>query len=633
MRPSPNPSQGEVPEKAVEDLYAAMPSGSTIAWTKLAPNRKDAWHQALAAALPAIRSQIDQEWEERLRRGDAPTQTSGPGAKGTVWMPVPEHEERLKEVERQRDEAQERASRADQTTRRVVAERDAARAALGEALEKYAAALRLPALSQPSSTPFQQDRRYTTEQARMRLREAMQIHEWPKDGTSEEYFIRAVFPDDQPLQQDPEVGGDEQNWLIGPSEGGPRVLDGPAVDENIAVVPEHRLRAAEGALFAIAAAREPNVPEGEVLSAASPSYRLWDRVKIAHAYFEGRTVWHVQDQPEADPEVPRCGESERVRLWDALRLLAITHFDHERLITDEEFDCTDLFEEGKVQHVEIGQTGEKDCHLTAEGMEAIQEALGGPLNPALIQPHSDCQPTPELLGEEAAEAIRELDEIAMAAWRAREALHLNLAELGRGLDSETTKALADLVNDLNEHMPLSEDGRVWRMRKVVRRVVEDCERGEGHARGEDAEAARPDGAAGPVRTACQSSSASRSGLQEGTGEIGGADPIQPVQPEPSRLPDSTPEANAPLASTQPVSESPGNSGVEKLILDVVGSMRKSAEGEAARSHDLGDPGQARAASGEARGLARVEQVVTDAFESGNLTQPVPGNSGGVEEGR
>lgn len=62
-------------------------------------------------------------------------------------------------------------------------------------------------------------------------------------------------------------------------------------------------------------------------------------------------------------------------MFDALRLLAMTHFDHERLISDEDFDATDLFEAGSVRHIEIGQSGEYDCHLTAKGMEEIQEAL------------------------------------------------------------------------------------------------------------------------------------------------------------------------------------------------------------------------------------------------------------------
>lgn len=37
---------------------------------------------------------------------------------------------------------------------------------------------------------------YTTEQARMRLRETLLTEEYPQDGTAEEYFIRAAFPDD-----------------------------------------------------------------------------------------------------------------------------------------------------------------------------------------------------------------------------------------------------------------------------------------------------------------------------------------------------------------------------------------------------------------------------------------------------
>jgi hypothetical protein len=81
------------------------------------------------------------------------------------------------------------------------------------------------------------------------------------------------------------------------------------------------------------------------------------------------------------------------------------------------------------------------------------------------------------------EGVRELDEIAMAAWRARTALHLNLAELGQGLDATTTKNLADLINDLNEHMPLGEDGHTWRMRPEIRALLtdstDDQQEGEG----------------------------------------------------------------------------------------------------------------------------------------------------------
>ena len=60
---------------------------------------------------------------------------------------------------------------------------------------------------------------------------------------------------------------------------------------------------------------------------------------------------------------------------EGLLLLAITHFDHERLLTDENFDATDLFERGLLEHCEFGQTGEYEARLTAKGFEAIQAAL------------------------------------------------------------------------------------------------------------------------------------------------------------------------------------------------------------------------------------------------------------------
>lgn len=74
-----------------------------------------------------------------------------------------------------------------------------------------------------------------------------------------------------------------------------------------------------------------------------------------------------------------CAECLLLRASDVesvLKLLAITHFDHERLITDENFDATDLFEQGLLQHREIGQTGEKEAALTPAGERAIREALG-----------------------------------------------------------------------------------------------------------------------------------------------------------------------------------------------------------------------------------------------------------------
>jgi hypothetical protein len=64
------------------------------------------------------------------------------------------------------------------------------------------------ALPEPNPAPEGQHR-YTVEQARMRLREAWTVHEWPEDGTSFEYFARAAFPDPPKEQGDDDLqGGD-----------------------------------------------------------------------------------------------------------------------------------------------------------------------------------------------------------------------------------------------------------------------------------------------------------------------------------------------------------------------------------------------------------------------------------------
>lgn len=60
---------------------------------------------------------------------------------------------------------------------------------------------------------------------------------------------------------------------------------------------------------------------------------------------------------------------------EALLLLAITHFDHELLVPDENFDATDLFDRGFLQHREVGQTGEYEAYLTPKGFDHIRTAL------------------------------------------------------------------------------------------------------------------------------------------------------------------------------------------------------------------------------------------------------------------
>ena len=61
--------------------------------------------------------------------------------------------------------------------------------------EAFTAAFRHAIPAALSEEQREDSRRYTTEQARMRLREAFAVSELPQDGTDLEYFIRAAFPD------------------------------------------------------------------------------------------------------------------------------------------------------------------------------------------------------------------------------------------------------------------------------------------------------------------------------------------------------------------------------------------------------------------------------------------------------
>lgn len=60
---------------------------------------------------------------------------------------------------------------------------------------------------------------------------------------------------------------------------------------------------------------------------------------------------------------------------EGLLLLAITHFDHERLLTDENLDATPIFERGLLQQREVGQTGEYEAVLTAKGFDFLAAFL------------------------------------------------------------------------------------------------------------------------------------------------------------------------------------------------------------------------------------------------------------------
>ena len=79
------------------------------------------------------------------------------------------------------------------------------------------------------------------------------------------------------------------------------------------------------------------------------------------------------------------------------------------------------------------------------------------------------------------------------------------------------------------------------------------------------------------------------------------------------------------ASTQPVSESPGDSGVEKTARQIEGEAadaRKAAASVKDPQAKAAHNGRAQALSWSAQNLRKLKLAA----------QPVPGNSGGVEEG-
>lgn len=55
----------------------------------------------------------------------------------------------------------------------------------------------------------------------------------------------------------------------------------------------------------------------------------------------------------------------------------------------------------------------------------------------------------------------DLRAVADAAWRLRTVINLNLKRVLDAEDPILTKNIIDALNDLNEHLPLSEDGKDW----------------------------------------------------------------------------------------------------------------------------------------------------------------------------
>src|SRR5215218_4193369 len=111
---SHNRSKGEVPDAAALALaerrfYSEHDGGvfdhlgGALKATLVAAARRD-----LKAALPALRTQLDQEWEERLQTDPSSGLMKGEAdidaERGRQQKRADKAEERLKEVERQRDE-------------------------------------------------------------------------------------------------------------------------------------------------------------------------------------------------------------------------------------------------------------------------------------------------------------------------------------------------------------------------------------------------------------------------------------------------------------------------------------------------------------------------------------------------
>lgn len=57
--------------------------------------------------------------------------------------------------------------------------------------------------------------------------------------------------------------------------------------------------------------------------------------------------------------------------------------------------------------------------------------------------------------------MSDLIAVADTAWSVRRFLHLNMLEICRSLDEPARPEFVELINALNERMPLSEDGKDW----------------------------------------------------------------------------------------------------------------------------------------------------------------------------
>jgi hypothetical protein len=346
---SPNPSQGEVPEEAVALVLAereARDERTKEDWTPLDALRAD----LAAEGRPSIETLADgrpsgKTWPERLYIVWDSRADRFKASEEDTWLPtypaavfVPE--ERLKEVERQRDEWKARCRRekklkkkalgakrhwkgngraqaAEATLARVrnLADRTAAcgRGVVEEANEFAYVPVSLlkeldAALTQPSSTPLQQEQ--TVVRDPCDCTHAMVLDNGYCDGCGKQVF--------KALQQDPEVGeafGLEQIVVVLEE-----ALGGPQFKHDVRVV-YVRMLAKKMVEFDAWLSFRPEF--AEVLTAFRSA-------------FGTNTSSAALTQPEADPEVKgctRCGrpncEQEREARLEILEAEAESEVDSE----------------------------------------------------------------------------------------------------------------------------------------------------------------------------------------------------------------------------------------------------------------------------------------------------------------
>jgi|GEM_PF-728157 len=268
---------------------------------------------------------------------------------------------------------------------------------------------------------------------------------------------------------------------------------------------------------------------------AEESLKLYEATKPL-AQVRVRLAEALLTQPEADPEVPRCGNRDRIeRLVKGLRQVAGERHD-------------------RAENVSVAA---QNVHYAADLIETA----------FLTEP--DCQPTPELLGEEVAHELKCWPPYFEEVLTGRKPFEVRKIE-DRWFKVGQTILLREYDGSLKQREPET-DG--YTGRTCLRRITYILGDGDW-------------------------------GIEKGTVVLG-------------------------LASTQPVSESPGDSGVE-----IDGAVELLAE-RLFRFHAINTGAITRwpdTAEGTRNGWRQDARSHLEAIRH-LLTQPVPGNSGGLQRYR